>query len=248
MLSKANRFVPTRRPLSFLASSADAYRTVLKDHAAHCIGVDFTQLASSKVPEAQQLHYEVYHREQAWHPEPGNPSNVRFVGGRLRDDYEDSSIYIGGRDLDTQELIAVCRVMSNIDNPLEVSKYGATFQVPQDGVICETNRTAISKKWRKSGAVHYLFSYMVLTATVEWDATLVIGAVQANKTSNIAKRLHGFVLPGAAVRYEENDEERHFVAFNDSLDYRNAVLNTVTSLKLQHAKTSCTGSWANTAT
>ena len=209
--------------------STQAFLAVLQKLAEHHTGLCVAPLKQSELVEGQTLLYNVYHREQQWTPRPGNPSNLRIENGLLLDDHDESSILIGARAKHTNELIGVTRVMANDRKPLEFSGYDATFRVPEDGVFSELNRVAVKKDWRKSGAVHYLMCYGVLTATVEWNASLVLGAVEASKVETLASRFHGYVLQDASVRYEDN-EERLFVVFEDSMPYRSAVLNTVTSL------------------
>lgn len=189
-------------------------------------GIRVAPLPLSQVPEAQKLLYNVYN----WKSQPNNPSNVRIEDGRLRDDYETTTIYFGARDVTTHRLVGVTRLISNINQRLEISRYKTNFDIADDALVCEINCHVVIKEWRQTGAIHYLIAHMILTASQEWDAQLVIGAVAADKVETLANRFHGCVVESAVVQYEANDEERRLCAFVDSIQYRKAVLKSLTAL------------------
>lgn len=216
-------------PTQALTTARCARTTLTKlGEVSKRLGFTVETLSESSIPEAQRFLHSVYHHEQGWIPEHGNASNVRYDNGRLRDDFEYKGMYVGARDVQTNELVGVSRM---IPQELELGRYRTNFEVSSEIKVCEINRHAVHKDWRKRGPIHFLVSHMVLTAKIQWGTELVVGALGKEHAETFADRFHAYHLSEASVVYEKGDQERSVVVMADSIPYRLGVLDTAMSLE-----------------
>ena len=106
---------------------------------------------------AQRLLHDDYRYNQKWEPLPGNPSNARYLNGRLRDDFEDKAIWFGAYY--KGELIGSLRI---IPGELELARY-TTF-VGYTDRDAEVNRMVIRPEHQGSSVLTLLglWSYFYL--------------------------------------------------------------------------------------
>jgi len=101
-----------------------------------------------EVIAAQRLLHNDYRYNQKWEPRPDNPSNVRYLNGRLRDAFEDKAVWFGAYY--KGEIVGCIRIIT-VD--MEVGRY---IPMPYDETAGEINRLCIAKEHRGTSVMMLL--------------------------------------------------------------------------------------------
>ena len=114
----------------------------------YLLGVRICVLDNEGVTKAQNVLGTVYGEEMGWKPDGNNPALVRFIDGRIRDNFESSCVWLGA--FTNNELVGTIRVIcSEGGSGLEISRYYDMPETRVDGAV-EVNRMAILKPHRGS--------------------------------------------------------------------------------------------------
>jgi hypothetical protein len=154
------------------------------------------RLNKDQIIEAQCLLHDDYRYNQKWYLLPDNPSNLRYLDGRLRDDFEDTAVWFG--TFYKGKIVATIRF---INGDLEVSRY---LDLPLPVGTFEVNRLCVRKDFRGSLALPLVSFY-----------SFVWGLINGYKTActtfspKLAKHFVklGWQDSGVRFRYHPSDKE-----------------------------------------